>query len=298
MEDRFRGGIRVAKVSIIVNLGLAALKGFVGYASGSSALVADAAHSLGDVLSTIPVIVGFSIAKRPADHNHPYGHGRAEELMTGMLSMILLVTAFLVARDGIANLADPDPRAPGPIAMGVAAVSILVKEAMFRYALAEGRKARSDLLVADAWHHRSDAMSSLAALVGIIGANAGIPILDPIAALAVAAMLAWTAVSILRSSAHTLMDGRPSDFTEELERVKDLTEGIPGIVHVDEVRMRLYGGLVVMDVEISVDASYTVGTAHSLASELRMTLEEENPHIGEVFVHINPHPDHDFVNGV
>lgn len=293
MEIHNRGGIRVAKVSMIVNLALVVLKGAFAVVSGSSALMADAAHSAGDILSTIPVLVGFSISRRPADSNHPYGHGRAEQIMTGLLAGILLLTAYLIARDGVATMMASRRPAPGITALGVAAVSIIVKELMYRYALAEGRRIGSDLLIADAWHHRSDAMSSVAAMIGIGGANAGFPILDPLAALVVAAMLGWTGTSILRGAVYTLMDAQPRDFTEEVERVREMATAIPGIIHVDEVRMRRYGGQLIMDVEISVDSAHTVGTAHELATRLRDRLESANPHIGGVFIHINPHPEHD-----
>ncbi|MFW5897114.1 MAG: cation diffusion facilitator family transporter [Bacillota bacterium] len=293
METRNRGGIRVAKVSIAVNLALVILKGAFAVISGSSALMADAAHSAGDIVSTVPVLVGFSISDRPADSNHPYGHGRAEQLMTGLLALILLLTAYFIARDSVATMMGPPRPAPGITALGVAVVSIIVKELMYRYAVAEGRRMHSDLLIADAWHHRSDALSSVAALIGIGGANAGFPILDPLAALVVAAMLVWTGTTILWSAVHTLMDGQPGDFTKEVGRVREIASEIPGIIHVDEVRMRRYGAQLIMDVEISVDSAHTVGRAHDLAAELRGRLERENPHIGGVFIHINPHPDHD-----
>ncbi len=292
MKTRHESGMQVARVSILVNILLVALKGTIGYLSGSSALIADAAHSLGDVVSTIPVMVGFSISSRPPDSTHPYGHGRAEELTTAVLAGILLVTAALVARDGITHILGPGRGAPGIAAMGVAALSILVKEAMFRYAIAEGRRIGSDLLVADAWHHRSDALSSIAALVGIAGANAGIAFLDPLAAVAVAGMLFWTGASILRGSINALMDGRPPDYSSELTRVREMAGHIPGIVHVDDVRMRRYGGRIVMDVEISVDADVTVRDAHALAGELRGQLEGAHDHVWEVFVHVNPHLEH------
>jgi len=292
LPDRYRSGLRVARISIAVNVALVLIKGAIALVSGSAALLADAAHSLGDVVSTLPVMVGFAIARRPADPDHPYGHGRAEELMTGILATILLLTAFLVAREGITRLIGPIPPAPGPIALVAAGISIAVKEAMFRYTLREGQRIQSDLLIADAWHHRSDALSSVAALVGIAGANAGLPILDPVAAIAVSLMLAWTGLSILRRAAHALMDGRPPDFPREQERVRALAACIPGIVHVDQVRMRRYGGKLVMDVEISVAPDYTVRTAHALGRRLRTRLEEAHPHIGEVFVHVNPHRYH------
>ncbi|MFO7942022.1 MAG: cation diffusion facilitator family transporter [Bacillota bacterium] len=293
METRNGGGIRVAKVSMVINLALVVLKGVFAVLSGSSALMADAAHSAGDILSTIPVLVGFSISSRPADSDHPYGHGRAEQLMTALLAGILLLTAYFIARDGVATIMAPARPAPGVTALGVAAVSVITKELMYRYAVAEGRRLGSDLLIADAWHHRSDAMSSVAALIGIGGANVGFPILDPLAALVVAVMLAWTGTTILRSAVHALMDGQPRDFTDEMERVREIATDISGIIHVDDVRIRRYGGQLIMDVEISVESTRTVGTAHDLATRLRDRLERANPHIGGVFIHVNPHPEHE-----
>lgn len=290
-DDRYRMGIRVSLISLSVNLALSVVKAGVGLTAQSSALIADAVHSASDALSTLVVLAGLHLGRRPPDPQHPYGHGKAEALATTFLSLSLLATALWLLRGASLRVFAGITITPGPNAVATAMVSIAAKEILFRYTQSAGRRTRSDLLIADAWHHRSDALSSVAALVGIVGANQGWFVLDPIAAVAVSFLVLSTSWGILRSAIDILMDRRPDEFPEEVRRVEEAARAIPQIEHVDDVRMRQYGGELVIDLEISVDSALTLHAAHELAYQLRSEIENA-PHVLEVFVHVNPHPGH------
>ncbi|MFO8059816.1 MAG: cation diffusion facilitator family transporter [Bacillota bacterium] len=291
-DDRYHTGVRVSLVSLIVNIALSGVKAAVGLAFHSSALVADAAHSASDALSTLGVLSGLYLSRRPPDREHPYGHGKAETIATAVLSLSLGGTALWLLWGAVTRIFSGAVAAPGLPAAAIAASSILIKEILFQYTRGAARRTHSDLLLADAWHHRSDALSSVAALAGILGANWGWSILDPLAAVAVSVLILITSWKILRSAIDALMDRRPGEFTRETDRVEETARAIPGIEHVDSVRMRQYGGSLILDLEISVDSDLRLDAAHELAHRLRRQIEDAS-HIGEVFVHVNPHPQHD-----
>ncbi len=290
-DNRYRTGMRVSLISLSVNLALAVIKAGVGLTVQSSALIADAVHSASDALSTLVVLAGLHLGRRPPDPHHPYGHGKAEALATTFLSLSLGATALWLLRGASIRVFAGLTITPGPIAVAAAMVSIAAKEILFHYTRSAGRRTRNDLLLADAWHHRSDALSSVAALIGIVGANQGWFILDPIAAIAVSLLVLNTSWRILRSAIDVLMDRRPDEYSEEVHRVEEAASAIPQIEHVDKVRMRQYGGELVIDLEISVDATLTLRSAHDIAYQLRSEIENA-PHVLEAFVHVNPHPRH------
>ncbi len=287
-ENRYRIGMRVGIMTLLTNAALAVGKATAATATGSSSLRADALHSAADCLSTGVVLVGLHISSRPSDPDHPYGHGKAEALASAILSLTLLAGAGWMTWQGAGQLMQPAPATPRSWAMAVAFASILVKEALYRHAHGAALRMESDLLDADAWHHRADAMSSAAALAGIAASRLGFPAGDPIAAILVSILVLRAAWLLLLSAAGTLMDSRPDEFADEASEIRRIAEAAPGIRAVDEVRMRKYGGHLVVDLQVSMDGALPVERAHETVHELEADIESRRCRICDVFVHINP----------
>ena len=292
-KERYQISMRVAHRSLGVNLLLAALKTVVGYVVGSLALFADGLHSLSDVGSTLAVIMGLVVGQKPPDPTHPYGHGKAESIAETVIALFLFLTSAGLIWGAVSALVAQVIRLPGPWAIVVAGISILTKEILFRYTRREGERVQSPLLIADAWHHRSDALSSVAALFGIIGANLGWWFFDPAAAVIVSLLILKVAYSILKPTLNVLMDGQPQSLPDKAIHVNQIARDIPGIQHVDEIRVRQYGPNLIVDLEISIPSDFSIRLAHQLADQLREKIKVTYPHVKEVFMHVNPHPEHD-----
>ena len=292
-QQRHRVGARVSWISLTVNLLLAVIKGVSGVIFGSASLIADALHSVSDALSTVGVLVGLHVSHQPPDADHPYGHGKAEHLAALFLSLTLGGASILMIRTAILKAADPTPVVPGAAALVAAAISILAKEGLFSYIKATALNINSDLLLADAWHHRTDALSSLAALLGIGVARLGWPLADPVAGMVVSVLVIRVAVGILLKSASALMDSQPDRFSEESQAIRDIIDATGSVHHVDDLRMREYGGALIVDLEVSIDGDVSLEHAHHTATRLSRTIEKQRPGVWEVFVHINAHPMHE-----
>ncbi len=285
-NDRYTASANVAINTIWGNLGLFIVKGAVGLSSGSTALLADALHSLSDILSTVVVLFGMKVAAVPPDPEHPYGHGRAESIAAKILALMLIAVGLGMVYTAVDKLRFFDGTVPSAAALVAAFVSILGKEAMYWYAVSTGKKYNNRALIADAWHHRSDAMSSVAALIGIGLARAGYHLVDPLSALIVAAVVIYTAARILRESIDELMDSqKDSGF---IQRLKDLTGQVQGCLHVDSLHIRRYGGSVVVDVGISVSGNLSVTAGHDVAHAVKHHLVSEVEEVVDVMVHVNP----------
>ena len=247
-EDRFKAGESVSWRGMTANLALVAFKLVAGIIGRSSAMVADAAHSASDMLATFGVIVAFRISKRPADEDHPYGHGKAEPVAAKLVGAILIVAGSGIAVEAVRRIIARDFVRPGLIALVAAVASIIVKETMYQIAATTARRIRSSALMAEALHHRSDALSSVGTFAGILGGRLGLPILDPVAGFVVAMMIIWMGLKIIRASSDELMDAQTDPETVNAVRVAAV--GVGGVCDVHSVVIRKYGGDSYVDLRI------------------------------------------------
>ncbi len=287
VENRVDTGTRVSFISIAANIALALLKLAAGIGAGSSAMVSDSMHSFSDSVSTVAVLVGLRIAGAPPDAEHPYGHGRAETVAAKLVALLLILTAVGVGYAAVQKLLSGDISQPGSLALWAALVSIIVKEGMYRYTAAVGHRIRSKALLADAWHHRTDALSSVTAFVGIFGARLGMVFLDPAAGLVVAAMVLKTGLSIYWQSIEELVDTAPP--VSVLESISETAQSTPGVIHVNEIKARSHGPYVYVDLKICVDRTITVQAGHDIAHATAERLRAL-PEVKDVLVHVNPCP--------
>lgn len=283
--ERTRIGTKVSIISLAANTVLALLKLAAGVIGGSSAMVADSLHSFSDSVSTVAVLIGLRIAEAPPDREHHYGHGRAETVAAKFVAIFLMLTAFGVGVSSVETLIEGEFRMPGQIALIAALVSIVAKEGLFQYASRVGKAIKSNALIADAWHHRTDALSSITALLGIAGARMGVPYLDPIAGLIVALMVLRTGVILYWKSIEELVDTAPDQqVVNEIVRIAKET---PGVITVNEIKARTHGPKVYVDLKICVNRFITVQDGHSIAhltSDRIKQLED----VQDILVHVNP----------
>lgn len=285
-EVRFQKAKRVSLVSILGNLVLTVMKLIVGFLAGSTALVADAFHSASDLIGTVILLKGMQIAHLPADKNHPFGHHRAETITSEILAVILMITAAGIGYEGLRTLTSETIKIPDIAAVYVAFLSIVAKELMYRYSSKIGTEINSDAIIADAWHHRSDAFSSIAALVGIVGSRFGMAFMDPLAALFVALLIFRAGIQIYRKAVDTLMDTAPSK--ETLKELIDTILHVEGVEKVDDLRVRRYGSKMIIDLKISVLPELTVEEGHGVAARAKSQILELNSSIQDVLIHVNP----------
>lgn len=287
MPARTAIGERVGWLGITANLSLAAVKAAAGTAAGSQVLLVDAAHSLADVLAAGVILVGFRIAGRPADACHPYGHGKAESIAGKIVAVLLILAGANLGLWALGKAWRPEGLAePGAAALGALLLSLVVKEAMFRYQLRAARRIASDALLAGAWDQRADSLSSLVALAGVLGARAGLLVLDPLAGVIVAAMVVRLGWTLLRRFADELMD--KFDHPELLQAIGGAAGQVPGILRVNSVRARHVGPEVLVDLKIGVDPGLTVAGGHAIANAARRAVMERVPGVADVLVHVDP----------
>ena len=281
--------MRVSWVSVVVNLLLSAGKLLAGIVAHSGAMLSDAVHSASDVFSTIIVMVGVQLSSRQADDDHRYGHERFESVASVALALILLETGLLIGWKGLKTIFSgsyADLTAPGALALAAAVVSILVKEWMYWYTRSAAKKIRSDALMADAWHHRSDSLSSVGALVGIAFAMAGYPILDSVASVVICLFIVKAAVDIFRDAVDKMVD-RSCD-QQTLEAMTGLIQAQPGVVRLDLLQTRLFGARIYVDAEIAVDGGLSLCQDHAIAEQVHEAMEADFPMVKHCMVHVNP----------
>ncbi len=284
--------VRVSWVSIGVNLLLSAGKLAAGLLARSGAMVSDAVHSASDVFSSIIVIIGVKLSGRAADRDHPYGHERFENVAAIVLSTVLLVSGILIGYAGIEKLrSGGEAEPPGLLALIAAGVSIAVKEGMYWYTRFYAKRLRSDALMADAWHHRSDALSSVGALVGIAGARMGYPLADTAASLLICVFIAKAAYDIFKDAVGKMTD-RAAGAATELA-IRDCAAAVPGVERIDLLHTRVFGSRIYVDIEIAADGSLTLSEAHSIANNVHAAVEETFPDVKHIMVHVNPDGDTD-----
>lgn len=289
MENYEKTAVKVSLVSIIGNIVLSVFKLFAGITAHSGAMVSDAVHSASDVFSSIIVIIGVKISSKASDKEHPYGHERFECVSAVVLAVVLLVTGLFIGADAVRNISSGDfsgIAVPELLALVSAGVSIIAKEAMFWYTRGYAKKLRSDALMADAWHHRSDALSSVGALIGIAGARMGYPVLDPIASLLICVFIVKASVDIFRDAVNKMIDRSCDEKTENLIRECVLEQD--GVKNIDLLRTRVFGNKIYADIEISADGTISLNDAHSIAEKVHSATEKQFPEIKHIMVHVNP----------
>lgn len=273
-------------LSLVANILLTALQAWIGLWTGSQALVADSVHSLSDLLSDVIVLVAGRAARKAPDADHPYGHRRYENLATLSLGLLLSAAAWTMASAAISQLLSPVQVSPlAPWALGVALLTLLAKEALFRLLLAEGRREGSQMKIANAWHARSDAASSLIVALGIGGSLLGMPLLDPAAALLVALMVGRLGLRFTWTAVQDLVDRSADETTVDAMRQTLLR--IPGIEGLHDLKTRKAGDLWIVDVHLEVDGRLSVRAAHELAVQARQQLLQHHQTL-EVMTHLDP----------
>jgi len=279
--------LKVTWLGLAANLILAVAKGFIGIIANSSALIADAGHSFSDLLSDGITLWAVRMSGIPKDKNHPYGHGKFETVGTFIIALLLLFTGIGVAWH-VFNKMD-SPEVPGTIALWMAGIAIIVKEALFHVTRMVGKRTGSRILLANAWHHRSDAISSVAALVGIGGAQWGIPLMDPIAGVLVAGLIIKTGINIGYESIRELTDETVEE--EVLSELEQIMSEIEGVDHFHEMRVRRMGPHLLVDLHIEVDSMMSISAAHQVAERVRLSILEKVSAVNEVLVHVDAEDD-------
>lgn len=289
MEDKevIRTAVRVSTVSIIVNIALSLTKLLAGIIGRSMAMISDAIHSLSDVFGSIIVIIGIRISKKEEDYEHPYGHDRMECIASLALAVILFITGGILIYEGIGKIANSEKiDMPGAIALIAAAISIVAKEAMYWYTKISANRINSDALRAEAWHHRSDAISSVGSLIGVGGAMLGIKLLDPLMACVIGVIILKVAYDIAKEALDKMVDKSCDEGT--IFEMKRMVKGVEGVLELDLIKTRMFGTKIYVDIEISADENLLLKQAHAIAENVHDEIEKNFPDVKHCTVHVNP----------
>lgn len=289
-EDEFqRVANKVSFVTIIGNILLSVMKLIAGFVAHSNAMISDAIHSASDVFSTFVVIIGIKLASKKADKEHPYGHERLECVAAIVLSMVLFITGLGIGATALKNITSGDYNniaVPGILALIAAIISIISKEAMYWYTIYNAKKIDSSALMADAWHHRSDAFSSIGALIGIAGARLGFPIMDSIASLIIFVFIIKAAYDIFKDAIDKMVDHACDDDT--VNQIRECVMKHEDVLGIDMLQTRIFGNKIYVDLEIATDGSYTLSKAHTIAESVHDDIEKSFPKVKHIMVHVNP----------
>lgn len=289
-EKQFeKEAMKVSTVSIVVNVLLSLFKLLAGVIAHSGAMISDAIHSASDVFSTIIVMVGIHLAGRKSDKEHPYGHERMECVAAIVLATVLAVTGLGIGWSAIQSIAKESTGVvvvPGVLALVAAVVSILTKEGMYWYTRFHAKKIDSSALMADAWHHRSDALSSVGSFVGIFGARMGFPMLDPLASVVICLFVVKAAVDIFRDAISKMTD--KSCDQETVNEMHDCIMNIQGVEGIDLLKTRSFGSKYYVDIEIKADGEKKLWEAHAIAENVHHAIEQQFPLVKHCMVHVNP----------
>lgn len=280
---------RVSFITIVGNVLLSIIKLLAGIIAHSNAMISDAIHSASDVFSTIIVIIGIKLSARKPDKEHPYGHERMECVAAIVLSIVLFITGLGIGSTAVKNITSGSYNTlqiPGILALAAAILSIVCKEGMYWYTSYNARKIDSSALMADAWHHRSDAFSSIGALVGIAGARLGFPVMDSVASLVIFVFIIKAAYDIFKDAIDKMVDHSCDDRTEK--EIRDCVMGNKDVLGIDLLQTRIFGNKIYVDVEICANASYTLKEAHEIAESVHNDIEKNFPKVKHIMVHVNP----------
>ena len=294
MKEHSKSVITATWVGIIVNILLTLIKGIGGIISGSRALLADALHSASDIVGSVVVLFAVKISNKPPDDEHPYGHGKAENIASIIVALLLIVVGIEISVSSVKVFFGEIPEAPGKIAIFILIISIIIKEVLFQYKYWLGKKHRSSALISEAWHHRSDSLSSIAALIGVSLAIFGEYIQvsyfvygDAIAGIIVSIIVIKVGYQLVRDSANVVLEKVLSN--EEIEIYNKTVFAVDGVIQIDQLLARTHGHYVVIDIKLSVDSTITVDEGHDIAVEVKTALLKQHEEVEDVFVHINPY---------
>jgi len=281
--------MRVSGNTLAINVFLSVLKLIVGFVANSTALIAEAANSVSDVLSTLVVMVGVKLAGKRSDKDHPYGHERMESAAAIILSTLVFATGLMIGYRGVLQIIAGtvgEIDIPGGIALVAIVITMVVKESLYWYTRAAAKKTDSSILKAFAWDHRSDVLSATGAFIGILGARIGLPILDPIAGVIICLLILKVAVSIFMDAMKKMTDTSCDD--EFIEQVVAVALEQNDVLGVDGIRTRLFGDRIYVDIEISADGLSTLNKAHDIAQCVHDAIEERFEKVKHCMVHVNP----------
>jgi cation diffusion facilitator family transporter len=281
-------------VGAFANLFLSLIKFAGGIFGNSIALVADAFHSLCDLITDGVVYISHGVGQMPPDKNHPYGHGRAETIGTTVVGLLIIVTGLGVIFEAWEMVTKNIEKIPSWLAAIIAIISVFIKEGLYRYTCKVGEALKSPSLTVNAWHHRTDAISSIAAFIGILGAWNGIAIMDPFAGVFVGLMVCKVGYDFSREGFRDLMDTALSE--EHTQRIFSILDEIPEVIHYHNLRSRTIGGEFLIDVHILVDSEMTVTEGHFVAEVVRRNLIKAFKNVQDVLVHIDGEPDAELEN--
>ena len=278
---------RVSVVGMATNVILTLLKLAAGIIARSGAMISDAVHSASDIFSGLIVLIGVRISSKAPDEGHPYGHERYECVAALLLSGVLAVVGGTIGVNAVKDIVNGTVQeAPGVLALIAAVVSIVTKEALFWYTRGYAKRYRSTALHAEAWHQRSDALSSIGALIGIAGARMGVPVMEPIASFIIALFILRVAVRIFRDAIDQMVDHSAGEETEAAFRKTAMEQ--PGVKGVELLRTRMFGNRVYVDLEIAADPNLTLAQAHGIAERVHDAIEQTYPDVKHIMVHVNP----------
>ncbi len=289
MDDKMvvKTAVRVSTVSIISNIILSLLKLIAGIVGRSMAMLSDAIHSLSDVFGSIIVIIGVKMSKKEEDRDHQYGHDRMECLASLALGAILFLTGTLLIYEGIKKIyVGEDISTPGTIALIAAIVSIVAKEGMYWYTKISADKIHSDALRAEAWHHRSDALSSIGSLIGVAGAMLGVKILDPVMAGIIGLVIIKVSYDIVKEAVDKMVDKACDD--ETVRAMEELVLNVEGVEGLDLIKTRMFGTKMYVDIEISADGDLLLKQSHEIAEAVHDNIEKQFADVKHCTVHVNP----------
>lgn len=279
---------RVSFITIVGNVILALFKFFAGVWAHSSAMISDAIHSASDVFSTVIVMIGIRVSAKEPDKEHPYGHERMECVAAIILAMVLVITGLGIGAEALKTIFGggySELKVPGIFALIAAVISIVSKEAMYWYTRYYAKRIDSGALMADAWHHRSDALSSVGALIGIGGAMLGFPVMDAVASLVIFVFIAKAAYDIFKDAMDKMVDHSCDEETEK--QIYDCVMRNEEVRGIDMLHTRVFGNKIYVDVEILVEGSYTLKKAHAIAEEVHDDIEQNFPKVKHVMIHVN-----------
>lgn len=283
---------KVALISIAVNFLLSCLKITAGIIAFSGAMISDAVHSASDVFSTVIVLIGVKISRKEADKEHPYGHERMECVAAIILSVVLFLTGVGIGLSGLQKILINDSNklvVPGILALITAVFSIITKEWMFWYTKYYAKKINSGALLADAWHHRSDALSSIGSFIGILGARLGFPAMDPIASVIICLFIGKASYDIFKDALDKMVDKSCDDRV--MEQLREVILEQSGVIRIDKLFTREFGNRIYVDVEIAADGKKTLCETHAIAESVHSQIEKQFPNVKHIMVHVNPDTD-------
>lgn len=287
-ENMEKIAMKVSIISIIANVVLAAFKLVAGVFAHSGAMISDAIHSASDVFSTFVVMIGIKIASKEPDEEHPYGHERMECVAAIILATILCITGLGIGKNALEFITgnSSEVSVPGMLALIAAIVSIIVKEAMFWYTRHYAKKIDSGALMADAWHHRSDALSSIGAFIGIIFARMGYVMMDSIACLVICVFIVKAAYDIFKDAIDKMVD--KSCSLEVEAEIRTIVMSVDGVKGIDSLSTRLFGNKMYVDIEIRADGEKTLNETHEIAEAVHDSIEAQFEKVKHIMVHVNP----------